>query len=927
MTMRTGKRLGPYEITAPIGAGGMGEVYLATDTKLKRDIAIKVLPAELAGDRDRLARFEREAHLLASLNHPHIASIYGLEESNGVPYLVLEYVEGRDLSQVLQAGAIPLEDVPGIGLQIAEALEAAHERGIVHRDLKPANVKITSLGAVKVLDFGLAKALVDDASDMSRDSSLSPTLTAAATRMGVIIGTAGYMSPEQAKGKSVDRRADIWSFGVLLFEMVSGRRCFSGETVSETLASVLKEDPDWSALPDTAPPQLLVLLRRCLEKNPRRRLQSIGEARVILEDIQTGTGATVWDPGTGARGPTGDHGDAPRRRVGGTMAVIGALALGIGIITGALLLAPGPAPVAPLRLELAIPAGLQLTRNLGHPLLAISATGRKMALAVIDEGESAGLLLRDLGELQPRRLEGTEGGRAPFFSPDEEWIGFFNAGALLKIAVAGGSPIRLAEVDERSRGGVWGKDGFIYFSPDTGSGIHRVSEAGGPVEKVTDLDGAREERTHRWPDLSPDGQVLVYTSDTAATPTYYDDARIEAVRLATGERHVLVEGASQARMLADDILVYANAGNLFALEIDPRTLTARGRPVTLEQNVATNVGAGAVQFAVSRSGSGVWLMGTVEDILDVPQWYERDGTSGPSSIPEMADMNQMELSPDGRRVAVRTGGTAGTQSARSRDIWIGDLERGTLTRLTFDEVASFPTWSPDGSRVAYARDVRPETAAATGLGRGIIWKPADGSGEPEVLLDEPGMIQNPLSFSPDGRQLVFVRWSDKTKNDLWILPLDPPGEPRPLLASPYDEDAATISPDGRWIAYLSNESGRAEVYVRPLSGESGKWQISTTGGFEPRWSRAANEMFFRTGDGRLASVTFEGGSTFRASPPRVLWQQGELLAGGSPKSYGITPDGMRFLALRSFDGPLRSPVINYSDEWVLRARRLLAPRD
>jgi serine/threonine-protein kinase len=914
-----GSRLGPYEITAKLGEGGMGEVYRATDSRLDREVAIKVLPLAFLEDEDRLARFEREARLLAQLHHPNIASIHGLEEAEGARALVMELVEGPTLAERLEPGALPLEETLGIARQIAEALEEAHEKGIIHRDLKPQNVKVTADGRVKVLDFGLAKAMdpVGGASGAGSASQLaaSPTLTLGATVQGVILGTAAYMAPEQAAGAAVDRRADIWSFGVVLYEMLSGRRLFEGETVSHVLASVLKEEPDFSLLPDEVPPRIRRLLRRCLRKKPRERLQAIGDARLVIDEVLAGTTdeapAAISEPAA-----------SPRRPPWPLLGAAGLAALAVGLLAGRSLLAPRAEPALPLRVELAFPAGQMLHEADGHPAIALSADGRRIALAVWggEDRSRSGIVWRDLGRLEWQRLDGSEAARAPFFSPDGEWLGFFADTDLVKVPLAGGRPIRLAAADFRSRGAVWGRDGFIYFSQGTNHPIERIPDSGGAAEPVTQLDAAREERTHRWPELTPDGSALLFTSDTAASPTFYDDARIEAVRLATGERHVVVEKASMARMLADDLLVYANAGNLFAVAVDPRTLVPVGRPVALEQEVATNVGSGSVNFAISRAGAAVWVGGDLRSAVGAPLWFARDGSTTPSELQVSVDVLQLALSPDGRRVALRGGDV---RAGVGQDLWVGDLERGTVSRLTFDENADHPVWSPDGQRIAYLRTLRPAGVANPAGGSEIAWKLADGSGETEVLVGAGAGA--PQAFSPDGSQLVLARWTDASLLDLMIVDVDPPGEPRPLVATPQEEYAATISPDGRWIAYSASGSGTFEVFVQPFPAGTGKWQISAASGFEPRWSADGRELFFRNEGGRLYRVAVDGrGEQFQASTPELLFEG--LLGGRNPRSYGVSSDGRRFLSLRLFEGARASEAVNFSDEWPARARRLLAPR-
>ncbi len=903
-----GTKLGPYEITAKLGEGGMGQVWKANDFHLGREVALKVLPEGFTSDPERQARFEREAKLLAQLNHPNIAQIYGFEKNGETRALIMELVEGPTLAERLESGPLPFHESLSISLQIAHALEAAHEKGIVHRDLKPQNVKASMEGRVKVLDFGLAKTMEGAAS--ASQLAQSPTLTGA-TVHGVILGTAAYMAPEQAAGMAADKRADIWAFGVVLYEMLVGRRLFEGETVPHVLASVLKDEPDFSRLPADVPPRVRRLVRRCLRKKPRERLQSIGDARLVLEEVIAGSDSDELPsaPAATAR---------PASRW--PMVVAGALLLATGLAAGRWLLAPRSRPPAPLHLELAVPEGLSIEWGEGQSSIALSADGRRLALAVTGEGERSGLLLRDLDRYEPRLLAGTADALEPFFSPDGEWIGYSTFNALYKIAVSGGQPIRLAPVTRRFRGAAWGKDGFIYFSGDSESAITRVAESGGPVEAVTKLDVGRNERTHRWPELTFDGKALLFSCDTTASANFLDDARIEAVRLATGERHVLVDGASQARLLADDLLVYFQGGNAFALEMDPRRLEPRGKPVPLEQAVSGNLGTGAVQLAVSRLGTTAWIPGASFRGGEPPVWLALDGKSTPTSIGAGLNVFQIALSRDGRWAALAAGGVfGGTGDPTGRDIWVADLERQTVARLSLNENADTPTWTPDGRRIAYRRVKR--TTDPGNESDQIVWRPADGSGEATVLYEEKGVRFAVHEFSPDGRYLALGRNTGGGNPDIWVLPLDPPGPARPFQASPFLEGSSSISPDGRWIAYLSRESGDEEIYVRPFPDGPGRWQVSSNGGNEPRWSADGRALFFRVSGGRLMRVKVEGGAVFRASAPELLLAG--FQSGPNLKTYGVAPDGRRFLAL-PFSRVNKLHAINYADDWPLRARRLLA---
>ncbi len=876
--------MGPYEIVAPLGAGGMGEVYRARDTKLGRDVAIKVLPAAVAQDPERLARFKREAQVLASLNHPNIAAIYGLDEAASTLFLVMELVEGEDLAERLKRGAIPLDEALGIAKQIAEALEEAHDKGIVHRDLKPANIKLASSGQAKVLDFGLAKAYASDASaSESYDLANSPTMTHAATMAGVILGTAAYMSPEQARGKAVDKRADIWAFGVVLYEMLTGKNLFDGETVSDTLAAVLTREIDAKALPAAAPAALRRLLRVCLERNPKNRLHDIADARIAIDEIQRG----AHDEAQPAAGV------APPVRTGGGLVLAGvaAAALAAGIAAGWLLRTTGPKDAAigaDARWALAIPDGMTLSTD-EFPQVDLSADGRLQVAVVVDAAQTRRVLLRESDQLKPRILQDTDGADGPFFSPDGQWVGFFRERSLLKISVAGGPPVELAAniTASATRGGSWGPDGFIYLAPRVGAGLSRIAEGGGPIREFTTLDLERDERTHRWPQALPEGGAVLFTCDTASSTEFYDDARIEAVRVATGERRVLVEGASMARYAGGGRLVFARGGSLFSIAFDPRTLTVSGAPEVVAQGIATDVGSGAAQFALSASGAALWVPGGLGARYQFV-WADRSGRDTPVGIPP-APYNEGELSPDGKRVAL-VGGTGG-----AADLWIADLERGGQTRLTVGQSVGNPVWSPDGSRIAYI--IRPDGRQVRDWQ--IAWKLADGSRAAEVLLDSKTAL-GPSGFTPDGRKLLYSAGSSADgATDLYALPVTGARTPELLIGDAFIKRDAVVSPDGRWLAYTSTEGGQFSVFVRPFPSGEGRWQISIPPGVEPRFSRDQREIFYRSGS-NLYRVAIDSRNGFSAGRPELLLDR--VSSSVSVHTYAPTPDGTRFFTARSPEG-------------------------
>ncbi|HYN02245.1 MAG TPA: protein kinase, partial [Vicinamibacteria bacterium] len=737
MTIVPGLRIGSYEITGPLGEGGMGVVYRATDSKLKREVAIKVLPEAFAADADRLARFEREAQVLAQLQHPNIASIYGLEESNGVRALVLELVEGEDLAERLKRGALPLDEALAFARQIAEALEAAHEKGIVHRDLKPGNVKLTPDGKVKVLDFGLAKALdappgSASAADLARSPTImnSPTMTAAhGTQMGVILGTAAYMAPEQARGQAVDKRADIWSFGVVLSEMLTGKGLFRGETVTDVLASVVREPIAWDALPPDTPASVRALLRRCLERDPKNRMRDVGEARIALAEAS----APHADSPPQVRAA-----DPPVAR--GRWPVVLAAAVAAAIVTFGLtrgLVSPGaPTAARSARVSIALPEGHELGSSQLNPI-AISRDGALVAYVGLKDGRNR-IFVRALDALEATALEGTEGGDGPFFSPDGRWIGFFAGSKLRKIAVGGAALQELAEAPSH-RGGDWGDDGYLYFAPTNISGLWRVPEGGGTATEVTQVNAAGGEISHRWPHRVAGSDTLLYSVWTGPGD---DEHHVAVQTLGKKEHQLLVKGGDAPRYAASPgLLLYTHRGQLFTVPWRPSQQDLGGAvPVAAAEQPNDGIGnEGCGNYALSDDGTLAYLGGGRYSAMRVV-WIDRAGTVAPLPLPERAYEN-VAISPDGGRavVQIREGTTR---------LWIYDFARGTLTPLGPATGSSqAPLWTPDGTRVIY-RGTRQGT-------RNLYRIAVDGSGEEERLTSKPGVIQTPSSISSDGRVLLF----------------------------------------------------------------------------------------------------------------------------------------------------------------------------
>jgi serine/threonine-protein kinase len=872
MPITPGQRLGGFEVTGKLGEGGMGEVYRATDPALKREVAIKVLPATFASDPERLARFEREAQVLAQLSHPNIAAIFGLHDSDGLRFLAMEMVPGETLEERIGRGPVPTDEAIDIAKKIADGLEYAHERGIVHRDLKPANIKLTPEGDVKILDFGLAKAITGDvvASGPTSTPTVVPTMTSAGTAIGIILGTAAYMSPEQARGRPVDKRADIWAFGAVVYELITGKRLFEGETISDTIAAVLTLPIDMQGMPAAATFSLRRLLARCLERDPRLRLRDIGEARIALNAAATVETEALAAP--------------PRRRrpIGWMIGV--PLIIAAALLAAWLLSARPPVPALDARFALAIPDGLTVS-TIEHVQLALSPDGKRQVAVVLDANAMPQLLLRSDDAVEPRLLRDSERAGSPFFSPQGDWIAFFRETGLYKLPVAGGPPIRLATISGTPRGGTWSRDGYIYVAPDAAIALRRVREDGGELEEVTRLDLERGERTHRHPAALPDGSAVLFTSDDQGSTEYYDDARIEVVRPSTGERKVLVEGASMARYVAPGHLVFARAGTLYAIRFDPKSLTTEGSPFPVVQGVATDISTGAVAFAISENGRAAWIPGRA-GVSWRASWSDRQGAESSVAIPE-APYNELTLSPDGKRVAL-TGGQGGIS-----DLWVFDFERDSMTRLTMGQYISRPVWSPDGKRIAYGTRLQgPKSQTNTWQ---LAWKPADGSSEQEPLLERERSLL-PSSFTPDGRSIIFDAFDGgASRRDIWVLPVDGAREPRVLLGGPTFKYQASVSPDGKLIAYVSTEGGLPAVFVRPFPSGEARWQISTPQGSEPRWSEDGRELFYKW-DGVLYAVRVDTSRGFTAGRPERLFDR--VATGGLIATYGLPPDGKTIFTFR-----------------------------
>jgi len=911
MSLATGTKVGPYEIVGALGAGGMGEVYRARDARLDRDVAIKILPALFADDPERLARFEREAKALAALNHPNIAAIYGIEVTektsgvfsagagpektpdvfSGARALVMELVEGQDLSELIGAakatpyGPLPIADVIAIARQIADALEAAHEQGIVHRDLKPANIKVRADGTVKVLDFGLAKAMDPGGASAVGNASNSPTLTARATQMGMIIGTAAYMSPEQAKGKAVDRRADIWAFGVVLYEMLTGRRAFEGEDISTTLAAVLMRDPEWTALPANTPPALVTLVQRCLERDPKQRLRDIGEARLLLSNPQTMSGR----PAVAASGPV-----ATRQGVDWRV-VVASLALAGGAAAAAWMLKPTPAPprAGLARFAITLAKDQFYTRS-ANRVIAISPDGARTAY--IANGQ---LFVRAIDQLEPVVVSGVRDPREVFFSSDSQWIGFYMSAKIWKVAVTGGAPVPLCDTLPTS-GASWSGDEILLA---VGADILRVAATGGTPEIL--IPGAAGRGNVSNPRRVLGSREVLFTR--TANVGNWDEAEI-VVADGTGAERVLLRGGSDARVLPSGHLVYGRRGELLAVPIDAVTLAATGTPVVLVSGVPGSAGGtnGTRQYDVSDAGTLVFVFGGVEEETDLV-WANRQGREDILITETQAAYPR--VSPDGQRIAYSA------TVAGNMDVYVLEWARKARSRLTFDAVQDVaPVWSADGKRIIYA-------SARDGGAANLYWQPSDGTGSAERLTTGPNQ-QWPYAVTRDGQTLVYIEQGPKTSFDIYSIPLTGDRTPRGLLTSQADERRPTLSPDGKWMAYQSDESGSFEIFVRPFPDvNAGRWQVSAGGGASPLWGADIGEILYRQGQ-TVMRVGVSTTPAFAAATPSVLFST-NLMPDAGGIQYALAPDGKRLALIKNHaSGDERSEyqvVLNWFDEVRARA--------
>ena len=870
-----GTTISHYKVLGKIGQGGMGEVYRGEDTNLSRQVAIKVLPEQFTQDPQRLARFEREAKLLASLNHPNIAAIYGFEQSDDIHFLVLELVEGETLAERVAKGPLPIKEALEICRQIAEGVEAAHEKGVIHRDLKPANVKITPEGQVKILDFGLAKAF--EAEPPVTDMSQSPTLTEEMTRAGVILGTAAYMSPEQARGKPVDKRADIFALGCVLYELLTAKRAFEGETVTDTLAKILEGEPDWKRLPGATPWRIQELLRRCLTKDAHDRLPHIANVRIEVK-------LALSEPT--ALSPLGASTTAQPALW--TRAIPWSLA---GLVAGALIagfvvwstVRPSPPRSQPLT-KFVIPAIRPLRDDAGYRL-AISPDGRRIVFRTLEAGTSQ-LYMRSLDDVLATAIATSQATTsAPFFSPDGEWLVFHDDGILKKVSLMGGSPIALCDVPGGSVTGSWGSEDTIFFSGTLeigqASSLYRISAAGGAPELLATPNPDEEESEYRDPQILPGGRAVLFTVAIG------DRDQVRVLSLETGEQRVLLEVGRHARYVDTGHLVYGQTelgtpieGTLMAVPFDLARLEVTGAPVPILQRVR-QIPQGLVDYAVSDNGTLIYVPGSGEGVEQSLVWVDRNGRTQPLANIQRR-LEEPRLSPDGTTLSVTVwdGGT--------RNIWIYDLTRAILTPFTTEGQNARAIWSPDGKRLIFGSNL--------GTGTNIFLAPTDGSVEPEQLTTG-SITQFPTSWSSDGL-VAFVIFGAGTQGYIGVLSLEGDQPSEHLIETRYQERNGIFSPNGRWMAFTSDRSGQAEVYVRPYPGQGGIVPVSIDGGLEPMWAPKGRELFYRNGT-QMMVVPVQTEPTFKAEKPRLLFEGSYAYNFTTVTSnYDVTADGQRFVMVR-----------------------------
>ena len=895
MAIQAGQRLGPFEILSAIGAGGMGEVYKALDTRLDRIVAIKVLPTHLADRSVLRERFEREAKTIASLNHPHICVLHDIGQHNGIDYLVMEYLEGETLAQRLMKGSLPIQQVLQYAIEIADALDKAHRKGITHRDLKPGNIMLTKTGT-KLLDFGLAK-LKQEVAPANVPLSELPTANDSLTAQGSIVGTMQYMAPEQIEAREVDARTDIFAFGAVVYEMATGRRAFEGKTSASVMSKILQVDPPpMSSLQPMTPQALDRVIKRCLVKEPDERWQSANDLTNELKWISEVGSQITMAPVTAARA---FRSLGPR----GLLLIAGALLL-VAVVSCLAVWNLKPSPAQPItRTVINLPPGQQLAGLDSGPAVALSPDGTHLAY-IAREGNTQQLSLRAMDSLEAGLIPGTEGAIEPFFSSDGQWLGFFSEGKLKKVLLNGGAALTLGDA-AFPRGANWGNQGTIAFSPTNVSLLQQVPDAGGALQPLSRT--AKGDVSQRWPEFLPGGKAVLFAAGPNAINFAIGQVAVQSV--GTGERRNLVQGGMNPHYAPSGHLVYAQGGKLLAVPFDPRRLTVTGTAVPVVEGVLQSPISGAAQYSFSATGSLVYLSGGVQSVQSRLVWVSRNGAEQPVAAPVHA-YQIPRLSPDGRRVAV-------TITEQESHVWLYDLTRETLTRLTFEGNYNLsPVWTPDGKRIAFSSNKEGAT--------NIFWQLADGSGGPERLTTSE-YIHAPMSWSSDGQLLAFFELNPTTQRDIWVLRMSDPSagsgqvrKAQPFLRTQFDEAVPRFSADGHWLAYISNETGRYEVYVQLYPGPGGKWQISTEGGTEPAWNPNGRELFYRSGD-KMMAVDIATQPSFAAGKPRMLFERRYEAAPFPISNYDVSSDGQRFLMIKPAEQEQAAPtqinvVLNWFEE-------------
>jgi eukaryotic-like serine/threonine-protein kinase len=898
-----GQAFSHYLVTAKLGAGGMGEVYRARDTRLNREVAIKVLPSSFANDPARLLRFEQEARATSALNHPNILTIYDIGSNDGSPFIVAELLEGNDLRQLLNNGPLPQRKAVDFAEQIASGLAAAHEKGITHRDLKPENLFVTADGRIKILDFGLAKLRPQPA----EPAGSGVATLKAITDPGVVMGTAGYMSPEQVRGQEVDHHSDIFSFGAILYEMLTGRRAFQRETMAETMTAILKEDPDEvTQLNNKITPQLERIVQRCLEKKPERRFQSASDLGFAIGAVSTPSGPRVDTSAV----ISADTATTFRNRVlaNSKLAWIVAVTLLLALVIALAFAIRRPGtkePSAPqlVRYEIQPPGktSLSLTR---WPAITLSPDGSTLAFVASAEGINR-LYLRKRDDTEVRSLPGTEGAYDPVFSPDGKWVAFIADFTIKKVSVDG--PVTTVLKISDGRGLTWLNEDTLIFSQGPATGLFQVSADGGEPKRISNLDESKNERTHRWPQVLPGAKAVLFTVGTLDSPDDYDRANIEAVIIATGERRVILQGASMARYVPSGHLLFARGGALFAMSFDAVSMVTRGAPAPILQGVGGDQTTGAVHFSAAADGTLAYIPGGPGAFQRRLVWTDRDGNVQPLSLPA-GQYNDIRISPDGSQLAMLIG------SSGSGDVWVYDFARATPTRLTFNTVNASPIWSADGKSVLYTE------IQGSGNRTTVLRKPADGSHDAEALASLPDTAYV-KAIERDGTSAILDAQINTYRADIIRLTLGQGTQISGVVNSQFNDYAAVLSVDGRWLAYQSNEGVRPEIYVRDLSGSGGRWQISTEGGEEPHWSADGRELYYRNND-LFMSVAVETSTGFKAGPPKRLFSGIYNLRSNSGVSYDVDPKGSRFLMIRPAEESTAPSQLRVVLNWAEELRRI-----